>query len=154
MLLLDRLIEARSEALNGHVFTAVCSERLTNLHREPDLLPLARRERSCMVDGILSTGQGLGGLGASPPATTRSSADLVHGAPAAFGHLPPPYRMSAMRVSGASLKSAEEAAACSPRIGTAVTRGAGELSPSAAGDHVRRLYFGRDKGPSRVSGFW
>lgn len=53
LLLADRLIEARDEALNGHVFRVVLNENQTQLTGEPDLVPLTRRNgRSGIADGI------------------------------------------------------------------------------------------------------
>lgn len=162
VLLADRLIEARSEALNGHVFSAATNERLTNLCKEPDLLPLQRRERTCMSDGII---HGSFSQDAAPPpsshVSTRDTADAS---------LPPAplCSLSSMRERTASLRNdsfrsvcvnsvsgrhLEDTPACSPRIGAGIAKG---TQPDGASKmHCQRqMYFGRDKGPSRVSGFW
>ena len=162
MLVADRLIEARSEAMNGHVFNAVTNERLTNLCKEPDLLPLTRRERSCMSEGIV-----FHDLAPHPSlASARATSDLNLPAPpltslSSMRERTDSFRNDSLRgsrlnrISSMNGRHLEDTPGSSPRVAADAAKAPqiAAIMPSSVHDQ-RQLFFGRDKGPSRVSGFW
>jgi hypothetical protein len=155
VLVADRLIEARAEAMNGHVFNVVSNELLTNLCHEPDLLPLTRRARASMGDGILFHETN------PPPNHAPATSDI---------NMPqPPSNRSNVRKRTDSIRNEG-----SPRMSNVNRKPHSEDDPSSSpriaaepvyGTHtratredsvqgVRELFFGKNEGPSRVSGFW
>lgn len=162
ILVADRLIEARSEAMNGHVFNVVSSERLTNLRKEPDLVPLTRRERTCMSEGILFQD-------AAPlpsKASNRASSDFsVPQAPLtslkSMRERTDSFRIDSLRgarlnsVSSVNGRHLEDTPGSSPRVAadTGKEPQVGAILAASVHDQ-RQLFFGRNQGPSRVSGFW
>lgn len=153
VLVADRLIEARSEALNGHVFCAVSNERLTNLSKEPDLLPLTRRERTCMSDGILYQEP----APLVTHASARSTADLLLPQPPLSGQssMHESFTRGARTITTLNGRHLEDTPGSSPRVAADTVKGTqAEALPDATVYDQRGAYFGRDKGHSRVSGFW
>lgn len=160
VLLADRLIEARSEAMNGHVFTSTLNERLTNLCQEPDLLPLNRRERTCISEGVLAQD--------TPPprpsvASTVGTVDLNLPRPplSNLSSMRDSFRndsLPSVRTNTISLMNGrhlEDTPGSSPRVAADAAKAAKPSTEGvASAQDPRQLYFGRDKGPSRVSGFW
>jgi hypothetical protein len=157
MLVADRLMEARSEAMNGHVFNMISNECLTNLSKEPDLLPLTRRGRTSMADGILFQETSL------PPAHASATTDI---------DLPQsPSSRSSVRKRTDSVRNdnprmgnvntsmtwrhVEDDPSCSPRI-AADTGNSTQIGtvPEDSVQGPRQRYYGKDKGPSQVSGLW
>lgn len=68
VMVMDRLMEARDGAINAHVFAAVTHERATALTAHADLLPLERRRRKHMADGIVhAPAHGSGDASPGPP---------------------------------------------------------------------------------------